>query len=109
MRTGQRRSNFIRQFEGPGASSGIVCFRFWQLVPAGGCPYRCSYCFLQTTQWFRCRPDLLYGLVYTNTDDMLRELDKWLAARTLLPPKPKLFCAHVLTMRLGLVSVTDVQ
>lgn len=79
MKTGTRASRFIRQFGGPGTGSGIVCFRFWQLVPAGGCPYRCSYCFLQTTPWFRFRPDLLYGLVYTNVDDMLRELDRWLA------------------------------
>lgn len=79
MKTGQRASRFIRQFGGPGQGSGIVCFRFWQLVPAGGCPYRCAYCFLQTTPWFRFRPDLIYGLVYTNTEDMLRELDRWLA------------------------------
>jgi spore photoproduct lyase len=79
MLTGRRVSSFIRRFGGPGEHSGIVCFRFWQLVPAGGCPYRCSYCFLQTTPWFRFNPDHLYGLVYTNTDDMIRELDQWLA------------------------------
>jgi spore photoproduct lyase len=78
MLTGRRASNFIRRFGGPGDASGIVCFRFWQLVPAGGCPYRCAYCFLQTTPWFRLKPDQLYGLVYTNVDDMLRELDNWL-------------------------------
>jgi spore photoproduct lyase len=85
MNTGERASRFIRQFGGPGDASGIVCFRFWQLVAAGGCPYRCAYCFLQTTPWFRFRPDLLYGLVYTNVDDMLRELDRWLA-----DPVPKM-------------------
>lgn len=79
MLTGRRASKFIRRFSGPGYDSGIVCFRFWQLVPAGGCPYRCSYCFLQTTPWFRFNPDQLYGLVYTNVDDMLRELDLWLS------------------------------
>jgi len=78
MQTGSRASKFIRRFGGPGDGSGIVCFRFWQLVPAGGCPYRCSYCFLQTTPWFRFNPDQLYGLVYTNVDDMLRELDAWM-------------------------------
>jgi spore photoproduct lyase len=78
MLTGRRSSNFIRQFGGPGDGSGIVCFRFWQLVPAGGCPYRCAYCFLQTTPWFRFNPDLLHGLVYTNVDDMMGELDRWL-------------------------------
>jgi spore photoproduct lyase len=78
MLTGKRVSNFIRRFSGPGEESGIVCFKFWQLVPAGGCPYRCSYCFLQTTPWFRFNPDQLYGLVYTNTEDMMKELDLWL-------------------------------
>lgn len=74
----QRCSNFIRQFGGPGEGTQIVCFKFWQLVVAGGCPYRCSYCFLQTVPWFRFRPDELYGLVYTNVDDMLTEVKKWL-------------------------------
>lgn len=78
MLTSKRASNFIRRFGGPGEDSGIVCFKFWQLVPAGGCPYRCSYCFLQTTPWFRFNPDQLYGLVYTNTEDMVKELDRWL-------------------------------
>lgn len=79
MLTARRASNFIRRFRGPGEDSGIVCFKFWQLVPAGGCPYRCSYCFLQTTPWFRFKPDQLHGLVYTNVEDMLREIDVWLA------------------------------
>lgn len=78
MLTARRGSSFIRRFGGPGEGSGIVCFRFWQLVPAGGCPYRCAYCFLQTMPWFRFNPDQLYGLVYTNVDDMLRDLDAWL-------------------------------
>lgn len=82
MITGRRASHFIRRFAGPGEGSGIVCFQFWQLVPAGGCPYRCAYCFLQTTPWFRFNPDQLYGLVYTNVEDMLAELEIWLADRT---------------------------
>jgi len=78
MKYGQRASSFIRRFAGPGEDSSIVCFKFWQLVPAGGCPYRCAYCFLQTVPWFRFKPDQLYGLVYTNVDDMLSELKDWL-------------------------------
>lgn len=78
MKYGQRASNFIRRFAGPGEDSNIVCFKFWQLVPAGGCPFRCAYCFLQTVPWFRFNPDELYGLVYTNVDDMVEELEKWL-------------------------------
>jgi spore photoproduct lyase len=78
MRFGQRTSNFIRQFGGPGEDSQIVCFKFWQLVVAGGCPYRCAYCFLQTVPWFRFRPDELYGLVYTNVEEMVAEIKEWL-------------------------------
>jgi spore photoproduct lyase len=88
MLTGTRGSNFIRQFGGPGEDTQIVCFRFWQLVVAGGCPYRCAYCFLQTVPWFRFRPDELYGLVYTNTDDMVSEIVEWLA-----DPNPKMMIA----------------
>ena len=31
------------------ADSGVVCFKFWQLVHASGLPFPCAYCFLQTT------------------------------------------------------------
>jgi spore photoproduct lyase len=73
-----RSSTFIRQFGGPGEDTQIVCFRFWQLVVAGGCPYRCAYCFLQTVPWFRFHPEELYGLVYTNVHEMLAEVEEWL-------------------------------
>ena len=78
MKLAERGSNFIRQFGGPGEDSQIVCFKFWQLVVAGGCPYRCAYCFLQTVPWFRFRPDELYGLVYTNMEEMVAEIKEWL-------------------------------
>jgi spore photoproduct lyase len=78
----KRASNFIRQFGGPGENTQIECFRFWQLVVAGGCPYRCAYCFLQTVPWFRFRPDELYGLVYTNVEDMVEEIEEWLTDHT---------------------------
>lgn len=79
MLTKTRGSKFVRQFGGPGDDTQIVCFKFWQLVVAGGCPYRCSYCFLQTVPWFRFRPEELYGLVYTNVSDMIAEVQEWLA------------------------------
>lgn len=82
MKTAERASKFIRQFAGPKEGSNIVCFKFWQLVPAGGCPYQCAYCFLQTTTWFRCNPEYLTGLVYTNTEKMMAELKRWLADGT---------------------------
>jgi spore photoproduct lyase len=82
MNTKHRASTFIHRFAGPGEGSGVVCFRFWQLVPAAGCPYACAYCFLQTTPEFVFNPDWLYGLVYTNVDDMIRQLDRWLTDST---------------------------
>jgi DNA repair photolyase len=78
MKIAKRGSNFVRQFGGPGEDTQIVCFRFWQLVVAGGCPYQCAYCFLQTVPWFRFRPEELYGLVYTNVSDMIGEVEEWL-------------------------------
>jgi hypothetical protein len=71
-----RKSKFIRQLAGPEAGSGIVCFRFWQLAVALGCPFRCADCFLQPLTPFRVRPEQLYGLVYTNVDKMLRKLGR---------------------------------
>src|SRR5579863_7948958 len=47
------RGQFIKQFTGPEEESRVVCFKFWQLVHASGCPFRCAYCFLQTTAFFR--------------------------------------------------------
>jgi len=73
-----RGSKFIRQFGGPGEETQIVCFKFWQLVVAGGCPFRCAYCFLQTVPWFRFHPEELYGLIYTNVNEMLAEVKEWL-------------------------------
>src|SRR3989442_15804904 len=78
MITKTRGSNFIRQFGGPGEDSQIICFKFWQLVVAGRCPYRCAFCFFQTVPWFRFRPDELYGLVYTNFEDLVADVQKWL-------------------------------
>lgn len=79
------RGRFIRRFAGPGEGSAIVCFKFWQLAVAMGCPYRCSYCFLQTVPYFRFHKDALSGLVYRNVRDLVSELEMWLA-----DPVPKM-------------------
>ncbi len=73
-----RASSFIRQFAGPGEDSDIVCFKFWQLVPAAGCAYKCAYCFLQALPWFKFNPDVLMGMVYTNWEDMVGQIEDWL-------------------------------
>jgi spore photoproduct lyase len=74
------RGKFIKQFTGPESDSGVVCFKFWQLVHASGCPYQCAYCFLQTTTFFRFNKEALMGLIYSNWDKMLREVEEWLAS-----------------------------
>lgn len=77
-----RRTQFIKQFTGPDEKSGVVCFKFWQLVHASGCPFRCAYCFLQTTTFFRFNKAALMGLVYGNWQEMLEEVKDWLTAST---------------------------
>ncbi len=72
------RGHFIKQFSGPDADSGVVCFKFWQLVHASGCPFQCAYCFLQTTAFFRFNKAALMGLVYSNWEQMLDEVKEWL-------------------------------
>ncbi len=76
------RGEFIKQFSGPDKGSGVVCFKFWQLVHASGCPFRCAYCFLQTTAFFRFNKAALMGLVYENWQQMIEEVKEWLASPT---------------------------
>lgn len=77
-----KRSKFIKQFTGPAEDSGVVCFKFWQLVHASGCPFRCAYCFLQTTTFFRFNKAALMGLVYDNWRQMIDEVERWLSSST---------------------------
>src|SRR5437899_139373 len=76
------RRQFIKQFAGPNEESGVVCFKFWQLVHASGCPFRCAYCFLQTTAYFRFNKAALMGQVYDNWEQMVEEVKDWLACPT---------------------------
>lgn len=76
------RGQFIKQFQGPDENSGIVCFKFWQLVHASGCPFRCAYCFLQTTTFFRFNKAALMGLVYRNWEEMIEEVKHFLRSPT---------------------------
>ena len=76
------RGRFIKQFSGPEAGSGVICFKFWQLVHASGCPFRCAYCFLQTTAYFRVNKLALMGQIYGNWEQMIDEVKQWLDCRT---------------------------
>jgi spore photoproduct lyase len=53
---------------------GLVCGAFHAISYYIGCPYRCSYCYLQGTFRGKVNP-----VVYTNRDRLLLELDQWLA------------------------------
>jgi spore photoproduct lyase len=68
----ERKSAFIHLNNT--AKPGIVCGPFHALSYYIGCPYKCTYCYLQGT--FRGRVD---PVVYTNREKLLAELDEWLA------------------------------
>jgi len=72
------RRSFIKQFKGPGEGSNIVCFKFWELVVAAGCPHKCSYCFLQATPSYVFGQYPLSGALFENWKDMIDEVKKWL-------------------------------
>ncbi|MBM3333309.1 hypothetical protein FJY63_01485 [Candidatus Sumerlaeota bacterium] len=76
------RSSFIKQFHEQRDGSRIVCFPFWELVCAAGCPFRCSYCFLQATPSYVFGHYRLSGALFSNWPDMLKELDRWLQQPT---------------------------
>jgi spore photoproduct lyase len=77
-----RRNQFIKQFEGPEFGSGVVCFKFWELAPAWGCPFECGYCFLQTNPRVRFDKSALTGQIFSNWRRMLDEVDEWLTSPT---------------------------
>jgi len=69
----ERKSRFIHLNDT--VRPGIVCGPFWAISYYIGCPFKCSYCYLQGT--FRGRVD---PVVYTNRERLLKELEDWLAA-----------------------------
>lgn len=67
----ERKSRFIHLNDT--AKPGIVCGPFHAVSYYIGCPFACTYCYLQTT--FRGKVD---PVVYTNREKLLAELDAWL-------------------------------
>lgn len=70
----ERKSPFIHLNEKANIHPGIVCEPFYVLSYYIGCPFACTYCYLQGT--FRGQVD---PVVYRNRDRMLAELEAWLA------------------------------
>ncbi|MBM7855428.1 spore photoproduct lyase [Desulfohalotomaculum tongense] len=64
---GERRSKFIDTFTPP---KGLACHKFYKVVLGTGCPFNCSYCFLQLT--FRMTP---YVRQYLNLESLFKEID----------------------------------
>jgi spore photoproduct lyase len=72
----KKAGEFIRKFDKP--PLGIFCPHFWLIALGQGCPHGCDYCYLYGT--YRNLLDFLRPTVYTNQDDMKREVEKFLAA-----------------------------
>jgi spore photoproduct lyase len=72
------RREFIKQFGGTEKYPDIVCFRFWQLVVAAGCPFRCNYCYLQSIPSHVFGHYPLEGVLFRNWRQMISELEVWL-------------------------------
>jgi spore photoproduct lyase len=68
----ERKSPFIHVNDT--TRPGLVCGAFHAISYYIGCPYHCSYCYLQTTFRGQVTP-----VAYTNRAKLLGELDAWLA------------------------------
>lgn len=68
----ERKTPFIHYFDK--TPEGIHCPHFWILSPMLGCPYNCTYCYLNYT--LRFEKDL--PVVYMNRERMLKEIEEWL-------------------------------
>jgi DNA repair photolyase len=70
----ERKSPFIHLNDKANTYQGIVCEPFYVLSYYIGCPFACTYCYLQGT--FRGQVD---PVLYRNRGRLLAELETWLA------------------------------
>jgi len=95
--TRPRKSKFIRLFNK--TPKGIVCPSFWLLAWADGCPYQCTYCYLQGTFKGKTNP-----VVFSNIDKLFKELEVWLK-----DPNPKILNTGELTDSLAVTRKVIVK
>lgn len=74
MQVRERKSPFIHLNNKATTHKGIVCEPFYVLSYYIGCPFACTYCYLQGT--FKGQVD---PVIYSNRERLLRELDLWLS------------------------------
>jgi len=69
----ERKSPFIHLNDKANTHKGIVCEPFYVLSYYIGCPFACTYCYLQATFRGQVEP-----VIYRNREKLLAELDEWL-------------------------------
>jgi len=70
----ERKSPFIHLNDAANRKPGVVCEPFYVLSYYIGCPFECSYCYLQGTFRGQVTP-----VIYSNRERLLEELEEWLA------------------------------
>lgn len=73
-RRSERRTRFVQILRTTPART--VCPNFYALAHANGCGFApaCDYCYLRSTLWYLDEPR-----VFTNTDDLVRDVRAWIA------------------------------
>lgn len=98
----KRSKRFIEPFDK--TPLGIVCRPFYKLTFAWGCPFACDYCYLRGT-FFQAKWLGRKVTIYTNMDDMLREVNHFLRDRTI---KPTVLHTGELTDSLGIPEFSKI-
>lgn len=93
----RRKSKFVRLFDK--TPPRVICPHFYILAHANGCPYDCSYCYLQLTFRGKVEP-----VIFQNVDDLTLEVRQFLER-----PEPSVLNAGELSDGLALDHVSDLS